>query len=1180
MIEGLSNYNHQDNADSMGNDIQYGRIPSLPITNILEYCDSKTECQGVEVLRDPNNSGNANYFWIKGNGIFPNGDTTKSPITNSNLQGYSFYWKPPPPPNYKTDPNNPPTGYDVLPNIDSPGYDLQYINASDTQTCVNACNANPSCGGFGLDHRSGKITGCFLKYPTMFPNGRANPLNNFDTFWKSGSKTPQTYNQYNYLFNTDFAASDIGQQMNVNNASDCIAGCNNNPDCTGFAFIRNASLQNACAYKNANGYQNSKQTPNPNVDLYWKNNLVDIDALNQINLNYGFDPVGATLPPGQKMQTTSSMNDWLKYLSDTKQFSINGGTVQAYDKLMDTITQGGKLNYNAVMNLNNALTTASQVEDTTMEQFSTIEGLNVAPYEKGTDDHLIDSISQNKFDPTKIYTTDLNYMATSVSGGPNVAANHLNDYLSKGYQFVQQPSTPNPVVNTLTTVLMERLSGIFQLSTSDPIAVLNSLKQVGITNIHQIDEAWGAKYKQIGVTMPMTFAVFQDVQGKLTKIVIQDTTLIAFIADCKTYAKDIDLSQFFTQVYPYLTMVAFNYSVTNGQSFATFISQVRQMAFIANATPDITQPNCPLTDTANANSYVKSAIELAVDTSRPSPTIIDQLQIFANLLSSMKMPYSQYSQYSDSISNLDTTANLQFMVPKFKIWYAYVSGAYSGSGQITYLELSHFVQTINVSGFGLSPNPANGGNFNQFLDKILDFGSGAGGYTMSQLTSDINSHKLNYNDFFNVNSPIRETFVSGHSGSMFDSFGDWINSFFYPREGFSATMGDTPIDSVYTNFGIRSSADIATVEDIFANIAKPPISDINIMLKNMFIMYQIGITMTNLTEALTLLNNFGVSSDKYISFLTTLYNSGLTTYGSSSSGIVQYIQTIQTFGVTYDSYPTFYKLMKHFGLDFTRNGPKFYDFMADMNTARITYGPGFTNLITNLLVMTYNMNIYDSNPSVTIENQVQPILRQLMSFDTSLSQTNLHNNLKDYTYTINANMVKSPISYIDPNGNPADPPSPATYHSYINTLSNPTEFDKYLTYTTCLTGLTKNEYQSILSGDSYTDDQKISITNAISQAIIGANPSQNAQANNVQTTYKSYNNYVDTANMLILFPFLSFEYMASKLQSGLDGTSCTIQSYTYCPDYSTYVDTSKRGTNISYRTGSYAADIIGTPSSK
>jgi hypothetical protein len=210
---------------------------------------------------------------------------------------------------------------------------------------------------------------------------------------------------------------------------------------------------------------------------------------------------------------------------------------------------------------------------------------------------------------------------------------------------------------------------------------------------------------------------------------------------------------------------------------------------------------------------------------------------------------------------------------------------------------------------------------------------------------------------------------------------------------------------------------------------------------------------------------------------------------------------------------------------------------------------------------------------------VQPILRQLMSFDTSLSQTNLHNNLKDYTYTINANMIKPQVSYIDANGNPADTPSAATYMSYINTLSSPAEFDKYVTYTTCLTGLTQKEYQSILSGDSYTDDQIISITNAISRAIIGANPSQNAQENNVQTTYTSYNHYVDTANMLILFPFLTFEYMASKMQSGLDGASCTIKTYTYCSDYSTYVDTSKRGTNVTYRTGSYAADIIGTPQS-
>jgi len=548
----------------------------------------------------------------------------------------------------------------------------------------------------------------------------------------------------------------------------------------------------------------------------------------------------------------------------------------------------------------------------------------------------------------------------------------------------------------------------------------------------------------------------------------------------------MDKKHFFPTVLPILKKIHYSVRFPLSQ-LAHYVNNILPLT---TESPDITAIDVDLNN-KSPDSYIKAAIDLDFAHSGKL-TVVEKFKRFFNMVNSLGTggTTGSYTSYRKAMHTLKTsigTASVQLLFPKFKIWSAYVSGK-----PVTTLQ-SFINELQGKTSFGLDASH----NFVVFQNALLDLK-----YSQDQLFADIDGG-LTYADFFIVST---ESFITHKSGftTLYDYF------FGSTKERFSVKDENT-VQQVYDSFGINGQS-VKSTEDIFMNYG---FSNWEAMMDMISAMIPYGIKVANYTEVLNLLQRMQIQPTNQAEFLNKISKVGV----KSIEELLKFIESLETIGVDAFNYDPFMKkLSRYASKKATPNLAQTNLFIQDM----ASYGFSYSEDGRKIMDQMFNTIIARKMVLSKYSTELKPILLTMQEADESKSH--YATRWADFTYA-HFSLPLDDFFEILPRIGEKD----ASNAEYLNEF--PTTFSRgsdYMNMESLINFVYPSEYRAIKKNKWHLD--RPTQLEWINDLIRGMHRSIKKYKESSPKDATSYNGRILTINMMILFPFASFQYISDNIK--------------------------------------------------
>jgi hypothetical protein len=610
---------------------------------------------------------------------------------------------------------------------------------------------------------------------------------------------------------------------------------------------------------------------------------------------------------------------------------------------------------------------------------------------------------------------------------------------------------------------------------------------MGIQKYRDIPENLPTLLQSLGATIPDTpTAIMNKVFAPLSTIGVNFHTLHRFVNDWTKYFHSMDKKHFFPTVLPILTEIHYSVQYPLIQ-LAHYVDNILPLTTVS---PDITDANVDLKN-KSPDPYIQAAMKLNFAHSGKL-TVVKKFELFSHMVKNLGI--GSYTSYHTAMNTLNTsigTASVQLLFHKFKIWSAYVSGK-----PVTTLQ-SFINELQGKTSFGLDASH----NFVVFQNALLNLK-----YSQDQLFADIDGG-LTYADFFEA---LTESFLTQKSGftTLYDYF------FGAAKEMFSVKDTNT-VQQVYDSFGINGQS-VKSTEDIFMNYG---FSNWEAMMDMISAMIPYGINVTNYTEVLDLLQSMKIQPTKQAEFLNKISKVGV----KSIEELLKFIKSLETIGVDAFNYDPFMeKLSRYASKKAKPNLAQTNLFIQDMASYGFSYSGDGRKIMDQMFNTIIARNMVLSNYGT----ELKPILLTMQAADDSKSD--YATRWADFTYADFFLPLDDFFEILPRIGKRHASNKPANAE-YLNAF--PTTFSSgsdYMNMEALVNFVYLSEYRAIKENKWNLDRPRQ--LEWINDLIRGMHRSIKKYKDSSPKDATSYNGGILTINMMILFPFASFQYISDNIK--------------------------------------------------
>lgn len=619
-----------------------------------------------------------------------------------------------------------------------------------------------------------------------------------------------------------------------------------------------------------------------------------------------------------------------------------------------------------------------------------------------------------------------------------------------------------------------------------PVDLIPALQSMGIRKYTDIPEDLHELLKQLGATVPDTPKNIQNlVFTPLSAIGVNFLNLHDFVREWTDAFKSMEKKQFFPTVLPILVKIQYIHSKpSSAKQLAYYVHDIHPLTTVS---PDITSLGVNLTDTS-PDPYIQAAMDLEYSHTGKLK-VVEQFTLFSDMVKILGG--GLYSSYIDTLDTLKTsigTASLQLIFHKFKIWSAYVSGK-----PVTTLQ-SFINELQGKTSFGLD----NDHHFVVFLNALLNLK-----YSQDQLFADIDGG-LTYADFFNAKPKSFRTQKSGFT-TLYDYF------FGSTKERFTV-KGTNTVQQVYGRFGINGKS----VNEAEARFTTYGFSNWEAMMDMISAMIPYGINVNNYIDVLELLKTqMKIQPNKQAEFLNKISKVGV----KSIDELKNFIQSLESIGVDEFNYDPFMEKLSRYASK--KGKPDLVQtnlFIQDM----VSYGFSYSGDKRNQMDQLFNTIIARKMVLSKYSTELKPILLAMKEADDS--KPRYATGWADFTYSGFSEPLDDFFQILAPFG--------TRNHSTAKYMAAfPTTFSagsNYMNMGFLINFVYPSEYRAIRNNNwrMHHNTQ----LKWINDLIQGMRKYINQYLQKEPKETENYNGHIRTLNMMILFPFASFQHISDNIQ--------------------------------------------------